>query len=83
MEFSRQEYWSRLLLPSPGDLSNPRIQPASLASPALASKFFYQLNHWGSHHWDKSRQIEGNNKKFQLQGSKKDYEFVISEKIQD
>ena len=32
MEFSRQEYWSRLLLPSPGDLPNPGIE---LGSPAL------------------------------------------------
>ena len=27
MEFSRQEYWSGLLFPSPGDLPNPRIEP--------------------------------------------------------
>ena len=27
LEFSRQEYWSGLPLPSPGDLPNPRIQP--------------------------------------------------------
>ena len=26
MEFSRQEYWSVLLCPSPGDISNPGIQ---------------------------------------------------------
>ena len=39
MEFSRQEYWSGLPFPSPGDLPNPRIEPASLASPALASSF--------------------------------------------
>ena len=32
MEFSRQEYWSGLPLPSPGDLSNPGIK---LGSPAL------------------------------------------------
>ena len=38
--FSRQEYWSGLLLPSPGDLPNPGIEPASLMSPALASRFF-------------------------------------------
>ena len=29
MEFSRQEYWSRLPFPSPGDLPNPGIQPGS------------------------------------------------------
>ena len=26
MEFSRQEYWSRLLFPSPGDLPNPGVE---------------------------------------------------------
>ena len=40
MEFSRQEYWSGLPFPTPGDLPGPEIKPASLASPALASKFF-------------------------------------------
>ena len=28
------------MVPSPGDLLNPGIEPASLASPALASRFF-------------------------------------------
>ena len=31
MGFSRQEYWSGLLLPSPGDLPNPGIEPGSPA----------------------------------------------------
>ena len=29
MEFSRQEYWSGLPFPSPGDLPNPGIKPRS------------------------------------------------------
>jgi len=29
MEFSRQEYWSRLPCPSPGDLPDPEIEPRS------------------------------------------------------
>ena len=33
MEFSRQEYWSEFLFPSPGDLPDPRIQPRSPALP--------------------------------------------------
>ena len=38
MEFSRQEYWRGLSLPSPGDLpENPGIK---LMSPALADRFF-------------------------------------------
>ena len=31
MGFSRQEYWSRLPFPSPGDLPDPGIEPESLA----------------------------------------------------
>ena len=40
MGFSRQEYWSGLPLPSPGDLSNPKIEPMSpaLEADALPSK---------------------------------------------
>ena len=37
MGFSRQEYWSGLPFPTPGDLSNPGIK---LVSPALAGGFF-------------------------------------------
>ena len=40
MEFSRQEYWSGLLFPTPGDLSDPGIETASPESPALAGGFF-------------------------------------------
>ena len=28
MEFSRQEYWSGLSFPTPGDLPDPGIEPA-------------------------------------------------------
>ena len=35
VEFSRQEYWSGLPFPSPGDLPDPGIEPQSPASPAL------------------------------------------------
>ena len=40
MEFSRQEYWSRLPSPNLGDLPNPGIKPTCLGSPALAGRFF-------------------------------------------
>ena len=40
VEFSRQEYGSRLPFPASGDLSIPGIEPASLASSALAGGFF-------------------------------------------
>ena len=35
-----QEYWSTLPFPSPGDLSDPGIEPESPVSPALAGRFF-------------------------------------------
>ena len=41
MEFSRQEYWSRLPYPSPGDLLNPGIKPRS---PTL-QEILYHLSH--------------------------------------
>ena len=40
MEFFSQEYWSGLPFPSPGDLSNPGIEPASPVFLALAGRFF-------------------------------------------
>ena len=36
MEFSRQEYWSGLPYPSPGDLPDPGIEPGSPALQADA-----------------------------------------------
>ena len=36
MEFFRQEYWSGLPFPPPGDLPDPGVKPTSLVSPALA-----------------------------------------------
>ena len=40
MGFSRQEYWSGLPFPSPGDLPDPGMELASPASLALAGRFF-------------------------------------------
>ena len=37
IEFSRQEYWSGLPFPTPGDLPDPVIEPTC---PALAGRFF-------------------------------------------
>ena len=37
MGFSRQEYWSGMPCPSPGDLPHPGIEPLS---PALTGGFF-------------------------------------------
>ena len=38
--FSRQECWSGLPFPPPGEHPNPGIEPKSPVSPALASRFF-------------------------------------------
>ena len=47
MGFSRQEYWSGLPFPSPGDLPDPGIKSASPADPALQADFL-PLSHQGS-----------------------------------
>ena len=46
MGFSRQEYWSGLPRPPPGDLSDPGIEPTSLRSPALVGRFFTTRAIW-------------------------------------
>ena len=46
MGFSRQEYWSGLPFPPPGDLPNLEIEPVSLASPALAVGFIITSITW-------------------------------------
>jgi len=40
MGFLRQEYWNGLPFPPPGNFHEPGIEPKSLASPALAGRFF-------------------------------------------
>ena len=40
MGFPRQEYWSGLPVPPPGDLPDTGLEPSSLLSPALAGRFF-------------------------------------------
>jgi len=39
VEFSRQEYWSGLPFPSPGDLPDPGIEPGSPALQADVLRF--------------------------------------------
>ena len=46
MRFSRQEYWNRLSFPTQGDLLDPRIEPMSLLSLALAGGFFTTSTTW-------------------------------------
>ena len=45
MGFSRQEYWSGLLYPPPGDLPSPGLELESLTSPALTGGFFTLAPH--------------------------------------
>jgi len=47
MGFSKQEYWSGLPCPPPGNLPDPEIKPVSLGSPALAGRFI-ALRHLGN-----------------------------------
>ena len=42
IEFSRQEYWSGLPFPTPGDLPHPGIEPGALEADSLP------LSHQGS-----------------------------------
>ena len=46
LEFSRQEYWSGLPFPPPGDFPDPEIEPASPVPPALAGRFFTTEPPW-------------------------------------
>ena len=49
MGFSRQEYWSGVPFPTPGDLPHPGIKPTSLVSLvslALAGKLFTPSTMW-------------------------------------
>ena len=46
MKFSRQEYWSGLPFPSPGDLPEPGIELTSLTSLALSGGFFTTSAMW-------------------------------------
>ena len=46
MGFSRQDYWSGLPCPPPGDLPNPGIKPVSPMSPTLADGFFTTSATW-------------------------------------
>ena len=46
MGFPREEYWSRLPFPPPGDLPDSGIEPASLIPPELEGEFFTTSTTW-------------------------------------
>ena len=45
MGFSRQEYWSGVPFPTPGDLPNPGIKLVFFASSVLVGRFFTAVPH--------------------------------------
>ena len=45
MGFPRQEYWSGLPFPSPGDLPDPAIEPSAPTAPALQADFLPLSHH--------------------------------------
>ena len=49
MGCSRQEHWSGLPFPPPGDPPNPGIKPTTLKSPALAGGYFTTGVTWETH----------------------------------
>ena len=49
MKVSKQEYWSGLSFPSPGDLPDPGIEPRS---PALQADFYHLSHHGSLIHWN-------------------------------
>ena len=64
MGFLRQEYWSGLPFPSPGDLPNPGIEPTPLMSPASAGVFFAtespgkpHMTFWRRQNYEDSKKI--------------------------
>ena len=58
--FSRQEYWSRLSSPSPGNLPNPQTEPESPESPALAGGFFTTEPHGEPFHTEQCIYVNPN-----------------------
>ena len=44
---SRQEYWSGLPFPSPGDITKPGIEPSSPVFSSFSFASFWSLRYWG------------------------------------
>ena len=52
MGFSKQEHWSGLPCPPPGDLPDSRIEPASPTFPALAGRLFTTSATWEAYKYE-------------------------------
>ena len=72
MGFSRQEYWSGLPCPPPGDLPDPEIAPESLTSPALAGGFFTTSATWAAPDSEAIAVIQENCKNKMVENETKD-----------
>ena len=48
--FSKQEYWSRLPCPPPGDLPDPGMEPVSLTSTCISQQVLYTGTTWEALH---------------------------------
>ena len=66
MGFPRQEYWSGLSFPPPGDLPDPGIKPASPVSPALQADSL-PLSHLGMRSGGCFGQVRVNNSGWNLE----------------
>ena len=53
MGFSRQEYWSWLPCPPPGDLPDPEVKTKFLASAVLADVSLSTSTTWEAHKWNR------------------------------
>ena len=54
IEFSRQEYWSRLPFSPQGDLTDPGIEPASCVS-CIGRQILYHGATWEAHYFHERR----------------------------
>ena len=77
MGFSRQEYWSVVPFPPPGDLPDLGTEPASLMSPALAGGFFTTR---ATHNYIHFYCCITNYHKFR---SPKQYKFILSQSFSE
>ena len=77
MGFHRQEFWSGLPFPSPGDLLSPRIEPRSpaLQADSLASKIEWKLDKHS--HIDISKRINFQILNFQTHAQLKILQIVF------
>ena len=59
MGFSRQEYWSELPFPPPGDLPNPGIEPRSPTQVShIADGFFTSWATREAHNWERNMEVK-------------------------